>query len=55
MFQYEFFDMSQINFNTCILYIVFYICSIWIFDKLNGIVHKILVKFDNEYNDNKVM
>ena len=53
MFQYQFFDMSQINFNTCILYIVFYICSIWIFDKLNNIVHKIIVKFDNDYKDEK--
>ena len=49
MFQYEFFDMSQINFNTCILYIVFYICSIWIFDKLNNIVHYIISKFDDGY------
>ncbi len=52
MFQYEFFDMSQINFNTIILYIVFYICSIWIFDKLNNLVHYIIVKFDKDYKVN---
>lgn len=46
MFLYQFFDISQINFNTIILYIVFYICSIWIFEKLNFIVSKIINRFD---------
>lgn len=49
IFLYEFFDMSQINFNTCILYIVFYICSMWIFDKLNDIVRFIISKLDSDY------
>lgn len=37
-FCYDFFDLSQINFNTIILYIVFGFCSIYVFDKLNKIV-----------------
>lgn len=49
MFQSDFFDLSQVSFNTVLLYIVFGICSMWIFDKLNRIVDKILKKFDDSY------
>lgn len=49
MFQSDFFDLSQITFNTVLLYIVFAICSIWIFDKLNRITDKILKKLDKDY------
>lgn len=49
MFQSSFFDLSQINFDTVILYIVFAICSVWIFDKLNRITDKILKKLDKDY------
>ena len=44
MFQSDFFDLSTITFNTVLLYIVFYICSIYIFDKLNSLVMFILKK-----------
>ena len=49
MFQSDFFDLSQVSFNTMLLYIVFGICSMWIFDKLNRIVDKILKRFDESY------
>ena len=49
MFQSDFFDLSQITFNTVLLYIVFAICSIWIFDKLNRVIDFILKKLDKEY------
>ena len=46
MFWYDFFDLSQINFNTILLYIVFGICSIYIFDKLNNLMTIIMKKVD---------
>ena len=49
MFQSDFFDLSQVNFNTLLLYIVFGICSIWIFDKLNSFIDKVLKKLDHDY------
>ena len=49
MFQSEFFDLSQVNFNTVLLYIVFAICSVWIFDKLNKGVDFLLRKLDKDY------
>lgn len=49
MFQYEFFDLSQINFNTIILYIVFAFSSMWVFDKLNKVTDFILKKLDKSY------
>lgn len=49
MFQNDFFDLSQITFNTILLYIVFAICSIWIFDKLNRGIDFILKKLDKDY------
>ena len=48
----SFFYLSQINFNTILLYTVFYICSIWVFDKLNIIIDFILKTFDKEYVGN---
>ena len=49
MFQSAFFDLSQVSFNTIILYIVFAICSIWIFDKLNRLVDMVLKRLDDSY------
>lgn len=49
MFQSDFFDLSQISFNTVLLYIVFAICSIWIFDKLNRGIDFVLKKLDKDY------
>ena len=52
IFQNEFFDMSQVSFNTMLLYIVFAICSVWIFDKLNNFVSILLKKMKvGEYNE----
>ena len=48
----SFFYLSQINFNTILLYTVFYICSIWVFDKLNTIIDFILKTFDKKYVGN---
>jgi len=44
MFQNDFFDMSQVRFDTVLLYIVFAICSVWIFGKLNSCVNLLLSK-----------
>ena len=49
MFQSDFFDLSQVSFKTVLLYIVFGICSIWIFDKLNKITDRLLKRFDDSY------
>ena len=49
VFQSSFFYLSQINFNTILLYTVFYICSIWVFDKLNLIVNYTLKTVDKSY------
>ncbi len=48
----SFFYLSQINFNTILLYTVFYICSIWVFDKLTYLIDFILKTFDKEYIGN---
>ena len=49
MFQSDFFDLSQITFNTVLLYIVFVFASMWIFDKLNIITNSVLKKLDKDY------
>ena len=49
IFQNEFFDLSQVNFNTIILYIVFAFSSMWVFDKLNRGIDFILKKLDKTY------
>lgn len=46
--QYTFFDLKQVNNGTVLLYIVFSICSVYIFDKLNILVGFILKKFDKD-------
>lgn len=55
LFRYnDFFDLSQVNSGTMLLYIVFAICSVYIFDKLNLVVDFILNKFDKDYKTDKV-
>jgi len=49
MFQSDFFDLSQVSFNTILLYIVFMFASMWIFDKLNVITEWCLKKLDSDY------
>lgn len=46
--QYDFFDLTKITFNTVILYIVFYICSIYIFDKLNKLMIYLVKRFSKD-------
>ena len=46
LYHFTFFDLSKINSGTMLLYVVFAICSVYIFDKLNLIVGLILDKFD---------
>ena len=48
LFHFEFFDLDQVNSGTMLLYVVFSICSVYIFDKLNMVVRIILNKFDRE-------
>lgn len=48
IFWYDFFDLSQITFNTVLLYILFAIASVHIFDRLNTFVKYIVGKFDKE-------
>ena len=49
MFQSDFFDLSQVNFKTILLYIVFAFSSMWIFDKLNRGIDFVLKKLDKDY------
>ena len=49
MFQSSFFDLSQVTFDTILLYIVFMFASMWIFDKLNSITEFGLRKLDKDY------
>ena len=49
MFQSDFFDLSQVTFDTVLLYIVFVFASMWIFDRLNAITEWILTKLDKDY------
>ena len=51
---YAFFDLNQVNDGTMLLYVVFAICSVYIFDKLNLVVHFILNKFDDDYKSAKI-
>lgn len=51
---FTFFDLSQVNAGTMLLYVVFAICSVYIFNKLSLVVHFILNKFDKDYKTNKV-
>ena len=49
MFQSDFFDLSQVTFNTILLYIVFMFASMWIFERLNAITDFVLKKLDKDY------
>lgn len=49
LFQFSFFDLSQIQSGTILLYIVFSLCSIYVFDKLSLLVDTILRHFDHDY------
>ncbi len=49
MFQSDFFDLSQVTFDTILLYIVFILASMWIFDKLNVITEWVLKRLDKDY------
>ena len=51
---FTFFDLSQVNAGTMLLYVVFAICSVYIFNKLSLVVHFILNKFDKDYKTDKV-
>ncbi|MGN1378905.1 MAG: HAD-IC family P-type ATPase [Bacilli bacterium] len=47
LFQYKFFNISEINKDTILIFIVLFICSIYIFDKLKNISNYILKKTKN--------
>ncbi len=47
--QYEFFNISQFNFDTLLIYIVLLICSIYIFDKIDLFIKWILKKTKIDY------
>jgi cation-transporting ATPase E len=49
LFQFDFFDLSQLQVGTLILYIVFAMCSIYVFDKLSLLIDNILKHFDKDY------
>ena len=46
--QYDFFDLSKITFSTILLYIVFCICSMYIFDKLNNLMIYLVKRFSKD-------
>ena len=54
LYHFTFFDLSQVNAGTMLLYVVFAICSVYIFNKLNLVVNFILNKFDKDYKTDKV-
>ena len=47
VFQYSFFNISYINEDTILVFIVLFICSLFIFDKLNTLSKYILRKTNN--------
>ena len=49
-FQYEFFDLGKINNQTILIFVVLFICSKTIFDKLNYYVGIFLDKVEQKYN-----
>ena len=49
MFQSDFFDLSQVTFDTILLYVVFIFASMWIFDRLNALTEWLLKKLDKDY------
>ncbi len=46
IFQYEFFNISEITKETALIFIVLYICSMYIFDKLNHLSKYLFHKLD---------
>jgi cation-transporting ATPase E len=46
IFQYEFFSISEITNETFLIFIVLYICSMYIFDKLNRLSRYLFHKLD---------
>ena len=47
IYQYSFFNISYINGDTILVFIVLFICSLFIFDKLKSLTNYILVKTNN--------
>ena len=47
IFQYSFFNISYINENTMLIFIVLFICSLFIFEKLKSLSNYILRKTNN--------
>lgn len=47
IYQYEFFNISYINSETILVFIVLFICSLFIFDKLKTLTNYILRKTNN--------
>lgn len=47
IFQYNFFNISYINKDTILIFIVLFICSVYIFDKLKNLTNYILKKTNN--------
>ena len=47
LYQYDFFSISTINKNTVLIFVVLFICSMYIFDKLKGLFNYILKKTNN--------
>ncbi len=46
VFQYEFFNIQEITEETILIFIVLYICSMYIFDKLNYFIRNLFHKLD---------
>ena len=47
IFHYEFFNISELTAETLLIFIVLYICSMYIFDKLNSLIHYLFHKLDS--------
>ena len=48
IFLYDFFDLSQITFKTILLYIVFLICSVHVYDRLNKFMRYLVGRVSKE-------
>lgn len=46
IFQYEFFSISEITSETLLIFVVLYICSMYVFDKLNHLIKNLFHKLD---------
>ena len=47
IYQYSFFNISYVNKDTILIFIVLFICSMYIFDKLKQLTNYILKKTNN--------